>query len=286
MVWFRKDVVEELLDLIKSLGIAKLEIDKSWEWRNKKLKSLKDLEEIDIKIIRDIQILHKHNRDNPELSARILYLASKLKKDIENLVGLVRLSKNIPKIKIELAKRLIVELEILLAKEIKEERVIPGMTLKQIKKLGIKAVSFYTVLGKRGLKRIMHGKGDWPISPTKAHLGPGLYAWNNLETAQRYKRNLTKTIMSNDEPEPKLFIVRITFSETSIKKFKPFDVDLLDNFKVQGAQEWMDKHSSLWTKRAKKHDYKYVIRGVSKDLGKEHYFIPECLLESTAELIA
>ena len=90
MAWFRKDISEELRILLRDLGIKRLEISKDWKWQTKKLKSLNDLEELDIKIIRDIQILHKHGRDNPELSERIMYLASELKKDVKDLIELVK----------------------------------------------------------------------------------------------------------------------------------------------------------------------------------------------------
>jgi len=286
MSWFRKDISKELRKLLKDLGIKKAEISKDWEWRSRKLKHLNDLEETDIRLIRDIQILQKYSRDNPELSTRIIYLAGELKKDIEQLIGLVKLQTNVPKEKIELAKKMTGELEILLKAEIEEERLIPGMTREQAERLGIKVVSFYTVQDKQGVKRTMHGEGDWPLSPTKAHLGPGVYAWDNIEAAERYRNNIIENAVRNNEPKPKLFIMRITFSRSSLKKFNPFDVDLLDNFKISGAQEWMERHSLLWMQNAKRHGYKYIIRGVSAGLGKEHYFRPDCLEEAAVEIVA
>ena len=286
MGWFRKKLNDEVNDLIKKLGASKEFLSEEWSWKDPKLKGLHQLEELDLEIIRKIIKLHRLVKDSPKIYEQIIQLSTELKKDLDTLVKLKNLSTSLPKEKLSLAKDIIYELQILLRKEIEEERLIRGMTRKQAEKLGIEVESFYTVQGKKGFKRLMHGEGDWPLSPTKAHLGPGLYAWDNIQSAKQYKDNLIKNITSNGEPEPKLFIIQVSFSKRSLKDFKPFDVDLLDNFNVDGASEWMERHSKLWTKNAKKHHYKYVIRGVSEHLGREHFFRPECLEEAVIELAA
>lgn len=286
MGWFRRKLNEEVNDIIKKINTSKEFLSEEWIWRDQNLKGLHQLEELDLKIIRKIRKLHGLVKDNPNIYNRILLLSSKLKEDLENLIKLRNLSTDIPKEKLSLAKDIVSELQILLKEEIKEERLIRGMTRRQAEKLGIEVESFYTVQGENGFRRLMYGGGDWPLSPTKAHLGPGLYAWNNIRSAEQYKENLTKNIMSNGEPKPKLFIIRVSFSKRSLRDFEPFDVDLLDNFKVDGASEWMERHSKLWTRNAKKHSYKYVIRGVSENLGREYYFHPECLEEAAIELVA
>ncbi len=286
MGWFRKKLNEEVNDIIREIDTSKEFLSEEWIWRDQKLKGLHQLEELDLEIIRKIRKLHRLVKDNPNIYNRILLLSSKLKEDLENLIKLRNLSTNIPKEKLSLAKDIVSELQILLKEEIEEERLIRGMTRRQAEKLGIEIESFYTVQGENGFRRLMSGEGDWPLSPTKAHLGTGLYAWDNIRSAEQYKENLTKNIMSNGEPKPKLFIIQVSFSKRSLRDFEPFDVDLLDNFKVDGASEWMEQHSKLWTRNAKKHDYKYVIRGVSENLGREHYFHPECLEEAAIELVA
>lgn len=286
MGWFRKKLNEEVNDLIKKLGTSKEFLSEEWFWRDQKLKGLHQLEELDLDIIRKIRKLHRLVKDNPQIYDRIMLLSSQLKEDLNTLIQLKNLSSHLPKEKLSLAKEIVSELQILLKEEIEEERLIRGMTRKQAEKLGIEVVSFYTVQGKKGIKRLMQGEGDWPLSPTRAHLGHGLYAWDNIKSAEQYRDNLIKNIISNGEPKPKLFIIQISFSKRSLRDFAPFDVDLLDNFKVGGASEWMERHSSLWTRNAKEHDYKYIIRGVSEYLGREHYFQPECLEEAAIEVVA
>ncbi len=285
-MWFRKDLAEEIIELLLLLGKEEITIDSDWSWQPKRVKTLLNLEEIDVKIMKDIQLLHSYNRDNPLLSEKILSLAMQLKNILEDLIKLSSISSDITPEKKALAKRMLKELELLLKEEIKEQRLIPGMTLEQAKKLGIRVRSFYSVQSDRGVKLLLHKEGDWPLTPTKAHLGPGVYAWDSEEAAERYKENIIRNLQTNGEVVRPLRVVRITFSESSLQRFRPFDVDLLDNFRADAADEWMNHHSSLWTTNARKHGHLYVIRGVSRDLGREHYFRPECLQEAALELVA
>lgn len=285
-MWFRKDLAEEITELLLLLGKEEITIDQDWSWEPKRVKTLRNLEEIDLKIMKDIQLLHSYNRDNPLLSEKIMSLTMQLKNVLEDLIKLSRISSDISPEKKTLARKMLKELELLLKEEVKEQRLIPGMTFEQAKKLGIRVRSFYSVQSDRGVKLLLQKEGDWPLSPTKAHLGPGVYTWDSQEAAERYRENIIKNLQANGEVVRPLRIVQITFSESSLQRFRPFDVDLLDNFRANATDDWMNRHSSLWTTNARKNGHLYVIRGVSKDLGKEHYFRPECLQEAALELVA
>lgn len=183
MSWFKKNLNEEINVLIYGLSEAYKLLSEDWIWTDKKIKDLQKLEELDLDIIRKIRKVHKFVRDNPKIYNRILFLAVKLKEDLEILINLRNLSTNVSKEKIKLAKDIINELQILLKKEIEEERLIRGMTRKQAEQLGIEVESFYCVAGQNSMKRIIQGTGVWPREEYRANLGAGLYTFDNLETA-------------------------------------------------------------------------------------------------------
>lgn len=91
-MWFRKDLAEEITELLLLLGKEEITIDQDWSWQPKRVKTLRNLEEIGLKIMKDIQLLHSYNRDNPLLSEKILSLAMQLKKILEDLIKLSRIS--------------------------------------------------------------------------------------------------------------------------------------------------------------------------------------------------
>jgi len=284
---FRKKLLEELDELISDLGKSTKFLSEKWIWKDSKLKGLKDLEELDLQLIRTIRKLHRLVKGNNNLYNQINFLAAQLKDDLDLIMKLKNLNQNVPKDKLELGEKILFELNSLLKQDIQDIRLIRGMTHKQVKELGIKLISFYTVQDKEGVNRIVHGKGTWPITPTKAHFGPGLYSFDDIKHARKYKKLITDRCKNEGIEIPKLHIVKVSFSKRSLEDFKPFDVDLLDSFEMGETEKWLNRHSSLLTdnKKVESHGKKAIIRGTG-NFGKEHYFHPECLEEAVFDLVA
>ena len=151
-----------------------------------------------------------------------------------------------------------------------------GMTPEQIKSAGIKTRSFYAVVSQRTACRLKAGgtiadpNGEtftWPTSPERAHIGPGFYAWDNINSALAYRNRLIESGRSG------LKIVEVQFSENSLNKMRQLNVDKLGE---TGANDWLDKHSQLFTNdpcKVTPTDYDYIIRGTQ--FGNENFFTPE-----------
>jgi hypothetical protein len=75
---FKKDFIKEIEELREKLNNPKTNLPNNWFWWNKKFDSLKNLEEVDLEIIKLIKTLHKDYIDNPQLSRLILEEANNL----------------------------------------------------------------------------------------------------------------------------------------------------------------------------------------------------------------
>ena len=289
MSWFRKKLNEEVSGLIDRLDEQKKSLDRNWEWRDKKLKELRELEETDLEIIRKVRALHRMIKDNPRIYERIIFLAEDLKKELEALIK----TAGRPEQKISLAKDIAEELEKLLKKETEEQSLIKGMTRKQAEKLGIQVESFYTVTGPNSRKRIMHGEGTWPMQEFRANLGIGVYTFDDLEAAETY-RKMRKEQLSEQGHRPDLKIIMITFSKFTLEQMKQQgkskDLRLIPDEK---REEWLDRHSSYGDQNVtekreikKPHLHKF-LRVISRRAhGIEHYFRPECLKQAAVEIVS
>lgn len=290
MSWFRKTLNEEFDYIIANLEYGRLTINQNWELK-RKLKSLYDIEKTDLLVVRKMAYIHQAVRDNPEIYSKILKLAEQLKKELETLIMLVSTSQNIPQEKTELAKNMIAELEILIRGEQDQIKLFREITLAQAIKLGIKVEIFYTVVGKADLQRLLTGQGMWPNDWDRANLGIGLYAFDSIDIVKQYKEIREKTLHEKGINE-KLSLVRIVFSEASIREMKKsgkeMNIRLLD---PEEYEDWMEKNSSYGRqnvaggkiKRQFLHRFFHVIS--LRAQGLEHYFRPECLEEAAIEVI-
>ncbi len=128
----------------------------------------------------------------------------------------------------------------------------------EVDPFGLDCKKFYSVQGKADAKRIKNGGTPWPDEPHRAHLGDGIYSWDNREGAEKYFELLSKR---TDDLE----IVEFTISESDFEKLNKFHVPLDDDL----ANEWLGKHSRLYGDGTP-HNYDYV-RG-NTGMGHEHYF--------------
>lgn len=173
-----------------------------------------------------------------------------------------------------------------------EQTVYPGMTLKQAKKLSIAVRSFYVVVGPNSLKRLLRGKGTWPNEWNRATLGIGVYSFDNGKLAKEY-REIKKERLEERGEKPDLHVVKITFSEKSIERFKKQGKEKdLRILTPQDYDLWMDQYSTYGEHNVERgklkepflHNFLHVI--VPRRMGIEHYFRPECLKEAIIEKVA
>ena len=127
-------------------------------------------------------------------------------------------------------------------------------------RLGAATRTFYTVQSEADAARLLADGGAWPLGATRAHLGPGVYAWATEAEATAYLTNL-----SSRGVEANLKIVQIQISGSNLAKLSSFVVPAED----QAANAWLQAHSSLYGSGIP-HGYQYVQRATS--MGMEHYF--------------
>jgi RHS repeat-associated protein len=119
---------------------------------------------------------------------------------------------------------------------------------------------YYTVQNGDDATRLFNGGQPWPNSPTRAHLGEGLYTWGNRSDAQSYLNRLTQR-----GADVSIFSFRI--SNDKLQNLRT--LDLRPPVSDEAANEWLSLYSSLYGKGLK-HDYQHVIREAT--VGTEHYF--------------
>ena len=291
---FKKTLNDEISDLINYIDNLEERLDKNWSWQDKRLTGLMNLEQADLSIIRKLQYLHRAVKTNSEVSQRIIQLASEFKEKLEELIKLSGIQKNMPKDNLALAKKMTEELKFLIRAEVNSEKLIRGMTTEQIQKLGIKIKSFYVAAGPRLLRLITEGKGEWPTGFERANLGIGVYAFDSLKDTEKYGKRREEEILEKTGEKANLKIVRLTFSEASLRDFKEQGKEIdLRELPPDEYDEWMTKHSSYGEENVSKdyrikkpflHEFLHVIN--PRELGTEHYFRPECLSEAVIELVS
>jgi len=142
-----------------------------------------------------------------------------------------------------------------------------GMTREQIENLGIKTRKYYTVVNDKDLNRLQQGGTPWKTDPAKAHLGEGLYSFDNLADAEKY-RSLLESHGAKD-----LKILEIQFEESTINNLNKIDLGCLDD---ATRTNWLDEHSTLFSDNPSTvtpPGFDYIIRPGGNFV--EHYFPPE-----------
>jgi hypothetical protein len=123
---------------------------------------------------------------------------------------------------------------------------------------------FYTVQTPQDEKRLRKGGRPWPTEDTRAHFGPGVYAWKYASDARTYRRLLLPQV-------PNLRILRFVVLRGCLQAMTTLDVDALPD-----PDEWMRRHSLLGTDTPLPHGAEYIRRHTGmprgEDTAVEHYF--------------
>ncbi len=125
--------------------------------------------------------------------------------------------------------------------------------------------TFYTVQNRNDASRLRSDGRPWPTEPNRAHLGPGVYAWDNLQDAENYLDILSR------KPVSDLEIVQFNVNRSDLDSFRTADLTTLSDNELTN---WLDRHSYLYTDNPENvtaHSMDYIIRGTGR-FGNEHYF--------------
>ncbi|MEP7289912.1 MAG: hypothetical protein ABI947_29555 [Chloroflexota bacterium] len=98
----------------------------------------------------------------------------------------------------------------------------------------------------------------WPTAPDRAHLGTGVYAWDNIESAKAYWALKTTRGITGLE------IVSFEVDSEALANLNQINVDSLAD-----PDAFLDRYSSL-RNATPDHGYEYIIRGTQ--LGNENFF--------------
>ena len=122
------------------------------------------------------------------------------------------------------------------------------------------STTFYTVQNGRNVERLLSDGQPWPTKPEKANLGDGVYAWDNMDDAQRYmERKQGRT----SEP---LTILRFEVNNSDLNSMRTFDSrGLTDN----ELNNFFDQYARLYG-GTPNHGYDHIIN--ETNMGVEHYF--------------
>ena len=118
---------------------------------------------------------------------------------------------------------------------------------------------FYSVQSPADAARLVAGGEPWPTGLRRANLGIGLYAWDSLAAAERYRSSHV------EHGVEQLTITIFTIAAEDLVKMKTLDLTRLTDEEVDA---WMAKYSHYGN--ALPHAFDYVVR--STDKGIEHYF--------------
>lgn len=125
-------------------------------------------------------------------------------------------------------------------------------------------IFFYTVQNPQDEKRLRRGGTPWPTEDTRAHFGPGVYAWKYASDARKYRRMLLPQV-------PNLRILRFMVLRRRVLSMVGINVDALPD-----PDGWMRQHSLLGSSMSLPHGAQYIRRhtGISRaeDTAVEHYF--------------
>lgn len=127
------------------------------------------------------------------------------------------------------------------------------------------SVSFYTVQGSDDALRLASGGEPWPTGATRAHLGQGLYAWDDEATALSYQGRLSGRGVNAS-------VLEIRASNVRLGKLSTMDVTRLDD---AVANAFLGRYSYLYADDAASvvpHGFDHVIRQAG--MGTEHFFSP------------
>ena len=120
--------------------------------------------------------------------------------------------------------------------------------------------TFYTVQNSMEAKRLLGDGTPWPTDGDRANLGDGVYAWGNIDDANRYL-----TIRQGRISEP-LSILKFEVYDSDLVNMRKFDTRVLTDDELN---DFFDKYARLHDGKPN-HGFDYIINDTN--LGVEHYF--------------
>jgi hypothetical protein len=124
-------------------------------------------------------------------------------------------------------------------------------------------LTFYSVQSADDAARLMAGGAPWPLDPTRAHLGPGLYAWGTRAEAQAYEA-LKLARGAN------VSVLEFAMPRQQYMGLTTMDLRKMDDV---GQNAWLGQHSLIHNLNATPHGFQQVIRG--SEMGDEYFFSSE-----------
>ncbi len=114
---------------------------------------------------------------------------------------------------------------------------------------------FFTVQGPEDATRLANGGEPWPTADTRAHFGPGVYAWGNESDALAYGAN-----------KPGAQVLRFSVDNDTLAGLRQAHLGSMSD---DEATAFMERNSLLWGGDAS-HGLDYISRPTAT--GTEHYF--------------
>jgi hypothetical protein len=133
---------------------------------------------------------------------------------------------------------------------------------------------FHTVQNAADRNRLKAGGEPWPTSPTKAHLGTGVYAWSSAEDANTYLNIIKGRETFDPTMDPQ--VVSFSVDNSKLSSYSYLNLDRLGD---PGADEWLDQYSALRGGDPSQITAEWIQRGASERfVGPENFFSDYVLL--------
>jgi hypothetical protein len=108
------------------------------------------------------------------------------------------------------------------------------------------------VQGIRDAERLANGGEPWPSSFTRAQIGQGLYAWDNIEIALAYLKKQRERVHARGEDPDDISIYILKINQADLDNFSIHDMTQLSDEEVN---IWMETHSMSPRKEARPHEF-------------------------------
>ena len=123
------------------------------------------------------------------------------------------------------------------------------------------------VQNQEDVSRLWREGTPFPTVDTRAHFGPGVYAWSRLTDAEEYHTLRQRKVVEA------LQIIEFRVWNYCLRRFRQLDVNSIPEPEIDA---WINRHSLLGEGPFEPHGYQYLKRAVGfREVGDpavEHYF--------------
>jgi len=131
-------------------------------------------------------------------------------------------------------------------------------------------VVFYSIQAEDDAARLLAGGAPWPTGPSRAHLGPGFYAWGDRAAAEAYMAHLGGRGASG------MTIVEARFGATDYARMVTRDLTSMTD---EAASAWLGQFSGVGEAGVD-----HVIRETGR-FGVEHRFGPDAFVAAILRVL-